>query len=177
MSQKFEQSKTSGAHFQLSKMVGEWKGTTKTWFDPAKLEDESPINGTMRFILDDRFIIHEYHSRFGDKPITGMAIYGYNLDLQKFQCSWIDTFHNGSAIMFSQGNKGDAHINVLGSYAYITAEVEQHWGWRTHIEMVSDVEMVITAFNISPDGQETKATETNYRKVKPNSLQKGERTT
>ena len=165
MSQKFEQSITSGAHLQLSKMVGEWEGTTKTWFDPAKLEDESPISGTMRSILDGRFIMHEYRSSFGDKPITGMAIYGYNLDLQKFQCAWIDSFHNGSAIMFSQGNKGEASFNVLGGYAYVTPEIEQHWGWRTHIEMLSDSEIMITAFNISPEGQESKATETIYRKV------------
>lgn len=165
MSDKFEQSKTSGAHFQLSNMVGEWKGTTKTWFDPAKLEDESPINGNMRLIMDGRFILHEYQSSFGDKPITGMAIYGYNLDLHKFQSAWIDSFHNGSAIMFSQGTKGDSQINILGSYAYVTPEMEQHWGWRTHIEMVQDNEMVITAFNISPEGEETKATETTYKKV------------
>ena len=165
MSQKFELSKTSGAHFQLGKMVGDWEGTTKTWFDPAKLEDESPIKGTMRLILDGRFIMHEYQSKFGDKPITGIAIYGYNLDLEKFQCAWVDSFHNGSAIMFSQGKKGDSEINILGSYAYVTPEMEQHWRWRTHIELVNDSEIVITAFNISPEGQETKATETVYRKV------------
>lgn len=165
MSEKLEQSKKYGAHFQLSRMVGEWEGTTKTWFDPAKLEDESPINGTMRLILDGRFIMHEYQSSFAGKPLTGMAIYGYNLDLQKFQCAWIDSFHNGSAIMFSQGDKDDANIKVLGSYAYITPDTEQHWGWRTHIEMISDAEMVITAFNISPEGEESKATETVYKKV------------
>ena len=165
MSQKLETSKTSGPHLMLSKMVGSWKGTAKTWFDPAKLEDESPITGTMQLILDGRFILHEYRSQFGDKPIVGMAIYGYHLELQKFQCAWIDSFHNGSAIMFSQGEKGESNMKVLGSYAYVTPEIEQHWGWRTEIELLNDAEMVITAFNISPDGEETKATETHYRKV------------
>ena len=165
MSQKLEQSKTSGAHFQLSRLVGEWKGTTKTWFDPAKLEDESPISGTMRLLLDGRFILHEYKSSFGDKRIEGMAIYGYHIDLQKFQCAWIDSFHNGPAIMFSEGKKGSQAMNVLGGYAYVTPEEEQHWGWRTNIEVVSDSEVVITMFNISPGGEETKATETVYKKA------------
>ena len=165
MSQKFEQSKTSGAHFQLSRMEGAWQGTTKLWFDPSKLEDESPISGTMRLILDGRFILHEYQGSFKEKPITGMAIYGYNLDLQKFQCAWLDSFHNGSAIMFSQGDKGDRDIRMLGSYAYITPDTEQYWGWRTHIDLISDTEMVITAYNISPEGDETRATETVYRKI------------
>jgi hypothetical protein len=165
MSPKFEESKTNGAHYQLSRLEGSWKGTTKIWFDPSKLEDESPITGTMKLILDGRFILHEYTSSFGDKEITGMAIIGYHLELEKFQCAWIDSFHNGSAIMFSEGNKAEQNISVLGSYAYVTPEVEQHWGWRTNIEILNDTEVEITAYNISPEGQETKATETVYKKI------------
>jgi hypothetical protein len=165
MSEKFAASKTTGAHFQLSKLVGEWKGTARTWFDPNKLEDESPVSGTMKLILDGRFILHEYQGSFGGEPIAGMAIYGYHLELGKFQCAWIDSFHNGTAIMFSEGKKGGNDISVLGSYAYVTPEIEQHWGWRTNIECRSDDEIVITAYNITPEGQESKATETIYRKV------------
>lgn len=108
MSEKFETSKSSGAHFQLSRLIGEWKGTAKTW---------------------------------------------------------IDSFHNGTAIMFSESKKGKKDISVLGRYAYVTPEMEQHWGWRTEIDFISDDEIVITAYNISPEGQESKATETIYRKV------------
>jgi hypothetical protein len=162
---KLEESKLNGPHFQLGRLVGDWKGTTKTWFDPSKLEDESPITGTMRLILDGRFIMHEYQSSFGDQSLSGIAIFGYDLNTQKFQCAWMDTFHNGTAIMFSKGNKGDESINVMGSYTYITPDTEQHWGWRTTLEIVNDSEIMITAYNVSPEGQETKATETNYRKV------------
>ena len=109
-------------------MVGEWQGTAKTWFEPNKLEDESPMHGTMNLILDGKFILHEYQGSFGEKPITGIAIYGYHLDLGRFQSAWIDSFHTGTAIMFSEGKKGEKDILVLGSYAYVTPAVEQHWG-------------------------------------------------
>ena len=165
MSEKLETSKSAGAHFQLSQLAGQWEGITKTWFDPAKVEDESPVSGTMKLILDGRFILHEYTGSFAGKPITGMAIYGYNLDTEQFQCAWIDSFHNGSALMFQQGQKGEKDMSVVGRYAYVTPEIEQHWGWRTHIEIVNDREVHIIAYNISPEGEEAKATETIYKKV------------
>ncbi len=166
MSEDFENSRASGVHYQLSKLAGNWEGITKTWFEPDKLADESPMYGQMRTVLGGRFIMHEYTGSFGDKPFTGMAIFGYDFALQKFQGFWIDSFHTGTAMMFSNGNKGDQNLTVLGSYAYVTPEVEQHWGWRTSIEMVNDNEIIITAYNITPENEESKATETVYKRVK-----------
>ncbi len=166
MSEKFETSKATGMHFQLSELVGEWEGTAKTWLKPDKIADESPMRGSMRLVLGGRFIMHEYKGSMGGKPLEGIAIYGYHLELGKFQSAWIDSFHNGSAIMFSEGKKGDDSFKMLGSYAYVTPELEQHWGWRTEIEMLNDDEVKITAYNISPEGEEAKATETLYKKLK-----------
>ena len=166
MSEKFETSKATGKHFLLGKLVGEWEGIAKTWFEPGKIGDESPIRGSMRLILDGRFIMHEYKGSLGAKPLEGIAIYGYHLELGKFQSAWIDSFHNGSAIMFSEGKKNDDKLAMLGSYAYVTPETEQHWGWRTEIEMLNDDEIIITAYNISPAGEEARATETLYKRVK-----------
>jgi hypothetical protein len=165
MSEKFEASKTSGVHFQLSRLAGEWEGVSRTWFDPGTVADESPVRGSMRLILDGRFILHEYKGTMQGKPLDGMAIYGYHLGLGKFQAAWVDSFHNGTALMFSEGKRGDTALSMLGSYAYVTHDREQHWGWRTEIEIVNDLEIKITAYNISPEGEEAKATEVVYKKL------------
>ena len=166
MSAKFEESKLTGMHSQLAKLVGEWEGTATTWFEPHKIADQSPVRGSIRSILDGRFVLHEYTGSWGGKPLEGLAIFGYHLELKKWQSAWIDSFHNGAAIMFSESGRNEDKLNVLGSYAYVTPEMEQHWGWRTEIDVLQEDEIRLTAYNISPEGEESKATETMYKRVK-----------
>jgi Protein of unknown function (DUF1579) len=157
---KFGISKTSGIHYQLSLLVGEWTGITKTWFEPGQLGDESTMQGRMKPVLDGRFILYEYEGSLGGKPFEGIAIIGFSIGSDKFQFAWIDSFHMGTAIMFSEGKTPDKLFSVLGSYG--AGEMPEPWGWRTEIELPDKDTMIITAYNITPSGEEGKATETVY---------------
>ena len=144
MSQKLEASKANGMHAKLGRLAGAWEGITTVWFEPDKFADQSPVKGTMRLILNGRFILHEYKGSFGGTPLEGMAIFGYHLETGKYQTVWIDSFHNGTAIMFSESGRHAGHFNVMGSYEYVTPEVDAKWGWRTELEMVSEDELRTT---------------------------------
>jgi hypothetical protein len=165
MSSNLELSKSDGMHALLNRMTGAWKGTTRIWFEPDKLADESPVNATIRSILDGTYLLHEYSGLYQGKPVSGLAIYGYHVDTKRFQSAWVDSFHTGAAIMFSESEKAAPNASMLGSYVYINGEEEQKWGWRTVIDLVNDNELVITSYNVFPTGEEVKGVETIYMRV------------
>ena len=150
----------SEAHQQLGVLVGEWDGVTRTWFEPEQLADESPTAGTVRPVLDGRFLLHEYWGAFGGEPTQGLAIYGYNSGERRFEAAWVDSFHTGTSIMSSMGTGTDRGFSVLGGYK--DPEGGRDWGWRTEIEVVDQDRWVLTAHNISPEGEAARAVETRW---------------
>lgn len=159
---KLDLSLESGNHKKLNSLVGEWSGNTKTWFEPGEPADDSPMSGTIRPLFDGRFVLHEYKGIFQGQPFEGIAIYGYHLKTETFQSAWMDTFHMGTGIMFSEGKRKGNFYEVQGTYEASAEKLEERWGWRTEIVLASENELIITAYNISPQGEETKATETLY---------------
>lgn len=157
---KLENSLEDGPHALLEKMEGEWKGVARTWFQPDIIADESPISGTIRKLMNGRFLMHEYEGSMGGKPLQGLCILGYDLHTCKFQSAWVDSFHMGTGIMFSEGGSEDA-ISVLGHYSSYDEEPVT-WSWRTEITYMQDDTLLLTAYNISPDGVATKASEILY---------------
>lgn len=152
-----------GAHHLLAGLVGEWEGTARTWFEPGKLADKSPISGEIRPVLDGRFVVHEYEGSLNGDPLRGLAVHGYELDRGTWVTAWIDSFHNGTALMLSEGDGvGDDRFSVLGSYAEPSGG--PRWGWRSEIALVSPDDLVITHFNVTPGGEEAKAVEISYRR-------------
>ena len=51
----------------------------------------------------------------------------------QYEASWVDSFHNNTAIMFCVGTATENGFSVLGSYPDPTGGPD--WGWRTEVEL------------------------------------------
>lgn len=155
-------------HALLAALEGDWAGTTRTWFTPDELADESEWRGSIRLALDGKYAVHEYKGEIQGRELAGMAVFGYDKTRRRFEASWIDSFHSNTAILFSTGGEwreGDSSgaFSVLTSYP--DGQGGPDWGWRTEVRIVNEDAIVISHFNILPTGEEALAVETRYFRV------------
>jgi hypothetical protein len=159
----FRDSFEKGYHKQLMALEGSWEGPTKTWLEPDVEADESTNRSTFRSLLDGRFAIQKYEGTVNGEPHVGVSIFGYNLDAGRFESAWVDSFHTGTSIMFSKGNSGIAPLAALGSFPDGTGGPD--WGWRTELQIADPDHIEVTAYIITPDGQEAMAVQTRLARV------------
>jgi hypothetical protein len=161
----FESSQTSGSpHHFLAQLAGGWSGISKVWIEPDVLTDEAPIIGTIQLILDGRFALFLYQSAIEGEAQHGLFTFGYNTLLDRYEASWVDTFHNNTAIMFCSGRETDSGFQVTGTFPDPNGGPD--WSWRTEVELDDKDHLIITAYNISPEGGEARVTEARLARAK-----------
>jgi Protein of unknown function (DUF1579) len=142
----------------LTAMVGDWEGVYRLWLEPGVLRGESPTRATIYPVLHGRYVSQDYE--WADQGILqqGTMLLGRDND-GVWNMAWVDTWHTAGAVMPFKGQDGSG-ADVLGSYG---GNGEQ-WGWRTAWSMPDSDHLVVTAWNITPQGTEHKATESTYER-------------
>ncbi len=141
----------------LQSIVGSWTGTYRLWLEPEVLRSESVTTSQIVSVAGDRFVRIDYDWLDGDEPHQGSMFYGLNND-DVAQLAWVDSFHTDGSIMFGTGT-GEG--GVLFTYG----PTDEPWGWRTTVEQPTTDHLVITSWNVTPGGDEARATEATYRRL------------
>jgi hypothetical protein len=148
---------------KLSELEGSWKGTNKlylSWVSEEPIVSDSTASVSMR--VNDQFFGIEYKWAYEGNEQEGLLILGCDSKSDAVQAVWTDSWHNGHKFMLCDGNiDADGKVSVKG---YYTVPEHPDWGWRTEIVPGSD-SFKYLMYNVSPDGVEELAVETEFSRV------------
>lgn len=148
----------------FSRLEGDWTGMSKTWFKPGELADESEVTGHFEKLGTGNFVRHTYTGSMMGKDRVGDETLAFNAVTSKYQSVFTDSFHMNYAFLFSEGDATENGFAVTGKYD-VGPGIPQ-WGWRTEYALVDEDHLVITCYNITPEGEEAKGVEVDYHRVK-----------
>lgn len=138
-----------------------WEGTKELYLKPEEPPLTSASNLTIMPVAKGTFMQLTYTWSYEGRSHEGFLI--LNTRNEVATGAWGDSFHQSGSVMHLEGSvdkKG--MINVLGSYP---APPGPDWGWRIVVDASDRAVLLITMYNIWPEGQEDIAVFVRYAPV------------
>lgn len=137
-----------------TKLKGSWKGSYSLWLRPGTPAEESQINANFRPVARGNYFLMVYSWKLGEEPHEGVFLFGGHG--KTATATWGDSFHMVPEPMQCPGRLADngKKMTFDGSYAVGDGPA---WGWRTEFTLRSPDDLLMEAYNITPDGVEALA--------------------
>lgn len=143
----------------MSGFVGSWKGVNHLYLGDAP-EQHLRSDSTMLVSLkaNGQIAAFDYRWDYENEQQEGLILLGCDPKSGVAQTIWTDSFHSRNAFIVSDGKYSDSMYSVKG---YYKVPGYPDWGWRTDIHP-NDETLIITMYNVSPEGVEELAVETEF---------------
>jgi hypothetical protein len=150
----------------LMKLEGRWRGTNRlnlSWM-PVPIK-ESPSTAVVTPRIAGQCLEIAYTWEYESTQREGLIIINAtpaSAESDAAHAVWTDSWHSANVIMMCAGTLDvNGRLNVKGSYS-----VPEHpdWGWRTEI-IPGDDSFRYLMFNVTPDGVEEWAVETEFKRA------------
>ena len=144
--------------------VGAWTGENMlrlSWMNPPQSHSLSNLEVTTA--VKDKFLTLNYTWEHENIPQEGLLLLGFDPEKEIVSAAWTDSWHSGVKPLILSGaidEKGT--IDLRGVY-----EVPNHpdWGWRIVIS-TSEHNLRIVMYNVTPEGEEDLAVQSDYKRIK-----------
>lgn len=145
---------------ELAALAGKWIGSYRLHTSglPEKTHD-CATSANIEFRVKEQFLAVEYDWEYDGKRQEGVLIIGCDEESDAVQAVWTDSWHMSHRFMVCDGTiDGSGKVNMKGFY---TVPDYPDWGWRIEISPSKD-SLEIKMHNVSPDGEESIAVESQY---------------
>ena len=134
-------------------LVGKWQGNNQLYLNPPPAPPVSSSSAlSISPVAGGNFLQLDYNWTFEGEEQTGVLLLGYSSEDDTATVAWADSFHMSARIMFCTGTAAtDEAVKLHGTYS---APPGPEWGWRIEIQSVSEKELKIVMYNVSPEGSE-----------------------
>jgi hypothetical protein len=142
--------------------AGIWRGTNKLQDPYTKSPEDSFSTAIVAPVLGGRFVRIDYTWVFCGDQQAGSLLLGHEKKSGVVTAYWIDTWHLNEKVMVCTGATVDGELVVLGSYTQPSGD---DWEWRIVIAPQEGKRFSVSMFNVEPNGRESIAVESHYRRV------------
>ncbi len=132
---------------------GDWSGKYSLWLEPDTLRTQCVSDMQVRRLMNSRFLSIDYSWTDLDGPQFGSMLLGPD-GQGEWTMALVDTWHTASRVLACFGADNESLVGIYGTE-------QDPWSWKTSITLVGD-ELLVAAWNVSPEGIEDRATEARY---------------
>ncbi len=143
----------------MSKLGGNWAGTSRLWLSPEQASHDSKSTATAALAAKGKFTTIQYTWAYDAELHEGLLLFGFH-DSTTVKSVWIDSWHMSDKFMLCHGSiDAQGLVSTMGSYP---AASGPDWGWRTVIDSTDSRSFKILMYNVTPDGMEALAVSAEY---------------